>query len=132
MGYKDALLMDDGIAVTTTAVYSDVIDQLAASDAYESCWLVVRTDVAFADSGTSLTASLETSDTEIFTSATTLVVGPAVLKATLMLDAGQVLLKVRIPIGALRYLRVKLTNSGTLATGTVAVAIMKDIDVPLA
>lgn len=130
MGYKDALLMDDEIAVTTATVYSDVIDQLAAGDAYKSCWAVARVHTAFADSGTSLTVKLQTSATEVFTTAIDLVAGPTVLKADLM-TAGTVLLKVRIPQGALRYLRFALVNSGTLATGTVDVAIMEDIDVPV-
>jgi hypothetical protein len=122
--FKDKLLSDDEIAVTSAEVYSDVIDQGAAGDAYVGAWLKAIVHTAFTTGGTSLTVKLQTAVAENFASPIDLVVGPAVIVAELI--AGKDLLKVRMPVGSKRYLRFALTNSGTLVAGTVDCMIVAD------
>lgn len=125
--FKDALLSDDAISVTDATVYSDVIDQGAAGDAYVGAWLKAIVATAFTTGGTSLTVKLQTAVDEAFSSAIDLVVGPAVIVAELV--AGKDLLKVRMPVGTLRYLRFALVNSGTLVAGAVDCMIVADENV---
>ena len=130
-----ALLSDD--QTTTTSVAStDLINTVAAGDSYEGAWFYVQVSTAFTATGAPTTQfELQTSATEAFTVTATLCQTSAYLVADL--TAGKQF-KMRIPPGALRYIRgyKKVTN---YATGTIVLsacgytmAIVKDVGIPVA
>lgn len=123
-----SLVFSDSQAVTITAPSTNYVDTLAAGDSYIGSWLVARVDVTFTAAGSAtMTIDLQTDNNSSFSSPTTLVsVGSTVAVATL---TAHYLLKVRIPPGAERYLRVNYTvASGPMTAGNIDAFVTKDID----
>lgn len=101
--------------VTATADSTNIIDHRAKGYAYESLWLRVRVDTAFAG-GTSLAVSLVTADDSSFsTNAITFPVLAATVTASLTADT--VLVQQRLPQGMRRYSKVVYTVVGTMTGG---------------
>lgn len=109
-------VFSDKQAVSATAVSTHTVDQGAAGDARTGLYAVVRTDEAFAGV-TELKVELQTSDAEDFASAKTLL---AVTAAGAGLVKDVQLLKAAVPAGALRYLRMKYTVTGSGTAGELS------------
>lgn len=118
------LQVSDAQAITVTAASTSYIDQLAAGDAYDSLWFVVRSKAAFT-SGTSVTIALQCDDNTSFTTPKTLYTAAAILTAALTANTYQV--KVKVPPGAERYLRAYYTVSGTYDGGTIDAFFTPDV-----
>jgi len=120
----------DAQAVTATAASTNVIDLTVAGDAIDGeAYLVVavQTTMLASAGAASLIASLETSTDEAFTSPVVLFTSAAVAKSALV--AGYVLARVRIPVGVLRYLRVKYTKvTNDFSAGNMDAFITKQFD----
>jgi hypothetical protein len=112
-------------AVTVTADSTNIIDQIAKGDAYESLWLRARVETAFAG-GTSLAISLVTADDVGFT---TNVTAFPVLAATVTasLTGDTVLVQQRLPQGMRRYSKMVYTVVGTMTAGTINAQLVTDI-----
>lgn len=116
----------DALAVTDTDKAStNLIDLGAAGDAHTELFLVIRVGTAFAG-GTSINFSLQTATDEAFTSPVTLIASGAILTAAL--TANTIVWKVRVPRGALRYLRIWHDVTGTMSAGTLEEFLTPDID----
>lgn len=110
--YIDAQnLFSQDQAVTTGATAStNIIDLGAARDigVGEALWLHILVTEAVTSGGAGTVAfSLQTDDNSSFSSATTLFTTTAIAKTTMV--AGYQAVRVRIPIGTERYLRVVYT-----------------------
>lgn len=120
--YKDALATFASAQSTTTSVaHTDVIDTLAAGQAYVGDWFVFQVSTAFTATETSgqptVEVQLQTSDNESFANggtSTYTMVQSATFVAS-QLSAGK-MWAVRIPNNALRYLRAY--NKVTSTAGT--------------
>nr|8CJZ_A Chain A, Capsid Decoration Protein [Ribes]8CJZ_B Chain B, Capsid Decoration Protein [Ribes]8CJZ_C Chain C, Capsid Decoration Protein [Ribes]8CJZ_D Chain D, Capsid Decoration Protein [Ribes]8CJZ_E Chain E, Capsid Decoration Protein [Ribes]8CJZ_F Chain F, Capsid Decoration Protein [Ribes]8CJZ_c Chain c, Capsid Decoration Protein [Ribes] len=110
-------------AITGTAVSTNVIDLGVSRDIGKGVPVPIIIQVVedFADA-TSLTATLQTSETENFSSATTLATSGAVPVADL--TAGKQLAVQYMPLGTQRYLRVNYTVSGTATAGAVTAGVV--------
>lgn len=105
----NTLVFSNGQKITATAASTNKVDQLAAGDAFAALWLVVDVKEAFTNL-TSLTIGIETDDVAAFTGAKELA-AVKVAKADLTADANVV--KMRLPLGCKRYIRLKYTVTGT-------------------
>jgi len=112
-------------AVTSSVASTYYIDGRAAGEALNNdIYLIVEVGTEFAG-GTSLEIALQTSADSSFSSYTTLFDSGVILLAKL--TANTVLVKVPIPIGLLRYLRVYYTVSGTMTAGTVSAFLQNGV-----
>jgi hypothetical protein len=128
------MLFSDAQAVTTTIVSTNIMDlgPMHADNtdrdigAGTTLRLVIITDTAAQSTASStVTFSLETSDTATFGTATTLWASAAVAKATLV--AGYKVADIALPRGFLKYARVKYTvATADLTTGAFTSFICKD------
>lgn len=125
MSIRDKKCIFPEYALSGGTGYSDVVDAGDAGDAYEALLLVVRGTDAGAG-GTKVIVSLETSDTEAFTSAKTLYQSAEIALAALTADTEQA--RLRLPLGCKRYLRMKYTATGTFTAGKVEAYLTPDID----
>lgn len=107
-------------AVTATAASTNILD-LGGGDVVHGLYFVMQVDKAFAGL-TKVSASLETSDDESFTSSETVMTMPEYPVASL--TAGAVLCKVCLPLGMKKYSRVKYTVTGTGTAGTISAFLM--------
>lgn len=108
----NTLVFSDGQKITATAASTNKVDQLAAGDAFAALWLVVDVKQAF-DKLTSLTIGIETDDVAAFTSKKELA---AVTVALANLTADANVVKMRLPLGCKRYIRLNYTVTGTAPT----------------
>lgn len=98
-----------------TEVSEDVVDLLAAGDAIgRERYLHVLVTEAFAGTGTTCTFVLETDDNEAMASAADIYTSAAIAKATLV--PGYKAVRVRIPKGCERYLRLSCEGDDTFET----------------
>lgn len=112
-------------AVTSSVASTYYIDGRAAGEALNNdIYLIVEVGTEFTG-GTSLEIALQTSADSSFSSYTTLYDSGVILLAKL--TANTVLVKVPIPIGLLRYLRVYYTVSGTMTAGTVSAFLQNGV-----
>lgn len=115
------LMMSNAQAVTVTAASTDVIDLGAHlgldPGVSDDMWLQIRVDTACEASGSATVAfALQTDDAENFGSATTLWTSTAIGKAALV--AGYDVVRMRLPLGLKRYVRVYYTvATGPLTAG---------------
>jgi len=115
------LMMSQAQAVTATAASTNVIDLGARlgldPGLSDDLWLQIRVDTAATASGSAtVTFALQTDDDEAFGSATTLWTSTAIGKATLA--AGYNVVRMRLPLGVERYVRVYYTvATGPLTAG---------------
>lgn len=124
----NSLVFSDAQEITESAAGTNYVNQGAAGDAYDAPWLVVKVNTAFTsdDSGT-LTVKLQTdSDSGFATELQNLFVSDTFDVDDL--TAGAVLVKVRIPVGALQYLRVYYTVENTFTAGAIDAFIAVDIN----
>lgn len=125
----DSLLkLADAQESTVSVASTSYIDTLAKGDSYEGAWFLIRIDTAVTASGSAtVDFALQTdSDTGFATDLKTLVSSGAIGKASLIKGKE---IKLRIPPGALRYLRGYATvASGPLTAGKWDMWIVKDVD----
>lgn len=107
-------------ALTATAASTNILD-LGGGDVVHGLYFVMQVGTAFAGL-TKVSASLETSDDESFTSSETVMTLPEYPVASL--TAGAVLCKVCLPLGMKKYSRVKYTVTGTGTAGTISAFLM--------
>jgi len=125
---KNTMFSDDQ-AVTTTAASTSYLDQLAAGNAVApGIWLDVRVKTTFTGQGsTTLTIALECDDNTSFSSAKTLFTTAALDESVLV--AGYHI-RVKVPIGAERYLRMTYTvGSGPMTAGKIDASMQMDVDI---
>lgn len=123
-------LFSDGQAVTSTAASTDYIDLGVDRDIGigNELELLISVDTAVtADGSATVTFALQTDNASTFdTGPTTLWASSAIGKATLV--AGYQI-KVRVPRGTDRYLRVNYTvATGPLTAGAFTAGILLDVD----
>lgn len=115
------LMMSEAQVVTATAASTNVIDLGARlgldPGLSDDLWLQIRVDTTATASGSAtVTFALQTDDDEAFGSATTLWTSTAIGKATLV--AGYNVVRMRLPLGVERYVRVYYTvATGPLTAG---------------
>lgn len=135
MFLDNSLLLADGVTTTTSAASTNVIDQLAKGDAVDGCWFLFSVPTAWTQVGTNtVKVELQTSNAEGFggdSSDTTLVASGTLAIATL---AAGYQWKVRIPVGAKRYLRGYVTVTGNSGANAITaakydMAIVKDVNI---
>lgn len=109
----------------TTAAYSDnVVENTGGGNAYEAPWLVVLITGA-ASAGGNLTVTLQTCDLEGFGSGVVDLFSQTVATGS----QGQVI-AVRVPVGALKYFRLKLQGSASMTGDAVVTAgLVADADI---
>lgn len=127
------LLFSDAQAATTAAATpsTNVVDLGAAGrdiGAGEPLWLFVSIDTSVTSAGAAtVTFALQTDDAANFGSAVTLYTTGAIGKATLV--AGHVPVKMRVPLGVKRYLRMLYTiGTADLTAGAWTAGLVKDVD----
>ena len=118
----------NGVAFTATGQIGDVID-LGLGDIGKSQdqapWLYLKVAEAY-NNLTNIAFKLQTDDNAAFSSPTDMEVQKTVLLAGLTLNAE--LIKVRLPIGCERYIRLYGTVTGTApTTGKLAAFLAEDI-----
>ncbi len=120
---KDQAVTDLGAAVST-----NVVDLTKPGDAVDSLWLqVLCTESAVSTGDATVAIALETSDTEVFTSADTLIATAALAKT--VISAGKALLTARLPMGCKRFLRMSYTvGTAALTKGKFTAFLVSSID----
>ena len=113
------LMLSDKQVVTASAASENIIDQTAAGDAHRHAAVVAQADEDFAGL-TNLKISLQTCADSAFASPVELA---AATFALADLKAGNALLKMALPSGALRYIRGYYTVSGTGTAGKISLFI---------
>lgn len=124
------LLMSSQQAVTVSAASTNVPDQAKAGEAYEKpLWLEIGvTEAATAVGAATVNFVLQTATDEAFTSPVVLFDSGAIAKTALTLGAKPV--QVRMPVGALQYLRVYYTvGTGPLTAGKFNAYLTPDVKV---
>jgi predicted GNAT superfamily acetyltransferase len=124
------LIFSDAQAVTTAAetASTNIIDMLAAGDAYESMFLLIQVETAVAATAgaANVTFKLQTDDNSSFSSPTTLWASSAIAKGTLV--DKYVVAKLRVPMGVERYLRVTYTpDTNDLTAGKFDAMLVYDV-----
>lgn len=116
--------------LTSSGASTDYIDTKHSGDSYEGAWFVVVVTTAFTRSAGALTATfdLRTDASSGFGTDTVLVSTGAIAKASLTAGAT---FAIRIPAGALRYLRGYSTVSTTADAGAASMFIAKDVDLKM-
>lgn len=121
-------VLDDALAITTSAASTNTIDTGAAGNAIAPgarAKFLIDTTITSSQS-ISVTFDLQTATDSAFTSPVTLVSSGAISRATLI--AGNVPFQPIIPPGCLRYLRAYYTSNGTIQAGKVDCRIVLDGD----
>lgn len=122
---------------TLSVAHTDIIDTLAAGQAYVSNWFVFQVSTAFTQTGTAtrLNVQLQTSAAAAFTGANDVTLATSQTFTTSQLTAGR-FWAIRIPPGCQRYLRAYNIVSGQ--TGAAAFTagawnsfVTPDIDIDL-
>ena len=103
----------------------DVIETGFKGDAYVGLWLVVRGIEAGAG-GTSVVVKLQTASDEAFSSPADLFTSGPIALADLTEDTEHV--KVRMPLGCDKYLRLKYEVTGTFTGGTMEGYLTPDLN----
>jgi len=125
------LLFSNAQAVTVSAASTNIVDQGVAGNALgggAEPYVIAQIDEAFTQAGAlNVTFDLQTATDAAFTSPVTLASSGAIAKASLTIGARP--LRVRIPPGALRYLRMYYTASDTASAGKVTAFITPETSV---
>ena len=109
---------------TTTAYSDNIVANTGGGDAEEACWLVVLITGA-ASAGGNLTITLQTCDAEGFGSG----VVDLFAKTVATGSQGEVV-AVRVPVGALKFFRLKLQGSASMTGSAVVTAgLVADADI---
>lgn len=121
-------VLDDALAITTSAASNNIIDTAAAGNAFypgAMAQFLIDTTITSSQS-ISVTFDLQTATDSAFTSPVTLASSGAISRATLV--AGNVPFQPVIPSGCLRYLRAYYTSNGTIQAGKVDCRIVLNGD----
>jgi hypothetical protein len=103
---------------------TNVIDQGAAGNAADALWLVIRVATTVTSAGAA-TVNFKLQTSADNSSYSSLFETGAIGKATL--TAGYIAAKVRVPVGALRYLKVVYTvGTADLTAGAFDAVLVKD------
>lgn len=132
MFLDDLLKLADAQESTVSVASTDYIDTIAKGDAYVGAWMYIRIDTAFVAGAGAPTATfqLQTAAATNFDGGTTLTASSALIAADLI--AGKEV-KLRIPVGVLRYIRgYMVVDSGLEAkrfsAGKFDIYLVKDVD----
>lgn len=112
----NTLVFSEEQAITAEAASTNVVDQLAAGDAYQSLFVVADVKEAFA-SATALDVAIETSEDATFEEDVKELAKVHLPVAELTLDA--CIVKMRLPVGCKRYIRLNYIPTGTPSAGKV-------------
>lgn len=125
------LVLSSAQAVTASAASTNVVDQGTQTDAVAlGLWVEFLVNTVFTSNGATIAFSLQTATDEAFSSPVTLFSTAAVAVASLV--AGYRVARVKVPLGALRFLRGYYTvASGPAAGGKVDTRLVTDVDVNL-
>jgi len=130
---KDNNLIFSALQVATdlTGASTNVVDLTKAGDAVAGAelYLVVRVGTAMSSSGKGATAkfTLQTSTTEIFTSAIVLA-EISIVEASLTVN--KIVWKLKLPPGCKQYIRMYYTESGEAFTaGTIDAFLTPDVNI---
>lgn len=119
-------------AVTDSAASTNYIDQGAAGDAlYNELFAVCRVDTTCTSAASSATVvvKIETCAEPTFSAPTVLLTSPSHGISASDLIAGQVIVKSRLPLGALRYIRGYYTvSTQDFTAGKFDLSFVKDIN----
>lgn len=118
------LVLDDANSLTVSKASANIIDTLAAGNAFvPGASFQFLIDTAITSSGAiNVTFDLQTATDSAFTSPVTLSSSGAIARATLL--AGNVPFQGIIPPGCLQYLRAYYTCSNTIQAGKVDCRIL--------
>lgn len=114
--YSDTV---DADTISASATYSDVIANVGGGDAVDPLFLFIAAPTAI--TGYAVTATLQTSATEAFTTAVDLAA------YTLPKDTKGVLVKDKVPYGMLKYSRIKYVGAGTVTGGAILSALTETV-----
>ena len=126
MSIRDAKCIFPAYALSKGAGASDVIKTDVKGDAYIGLWLVIRS-VEAASGGTKVVIRLQTAGDEAFTSPKDLFITPELAVAALAEYTEHV--KVRLPLGCDRFLRLKFDTTGTFTAGSVEGYLTPDVNI---
>jgi hypothetical protein len=119
-------IMSEAQAISSADAASDnYINQGAAGNAYEALWFVVRATVDGTGAG-SMVFKLQTATDSAFTSPIDLYTSASHVGTDI--DANTFLVKVRVPVGALKYIRAYYDVTGTI-TGTFDAFLVADVNI---
>ena len=121
-----SLLLSDAQAVTTTAASTNVIDTGAEGQAIEpGSWVYVNISTAFTIAGATKTvqAQLQTGTSATMADGVTLATSAAVSTVT----AGSPIMKLKVPLGLKRYVRLYYTMGGTASAGNIDAFICNNV-----
>ena len=126
-----SLVLSDAQALTTTAASTNIVDQLAEGQAIEpGTWLYVNVQTAFVIAGapetSTITVQLHGSDNENMLASYTLATSAAIEETAL--TAGASVLKIKLPLGLYRYLRVYYVLGGTASAGNMDAYLCQNVD----
>ena len=125
------LILSNAQAVTASAASENIIDLTKAGDALAGAELyleILVNTLVTADGAATVTFAIQTDTVDTFASAVTLLATAAIGKASLV--AGKEVLKVKLPIGLLQYLRVYYTvATGPLTAGKFDAFLVADVEV---
>lgn len=128
MMYDKLLTFGTDQAVTATAASTDIVDLGATRDIGNGepmSLVILCTESATASGSATVTFTFETDDNSGFSSAANLASSGAIGKASL--TAGTEVLRVRVPFGVERYLRVNYTvATGPLTAGKFTAFLAHD------
>jgi hypothetical protein len=114
--YSDSIAAD---TISDSATYSDVIANVGGGDAVDPLFLFIAAPSAI--TGFAVTATLQTSADEVFTSPVDLA------SYTLPKDTAGVLVKDKVPYGMLKFSRIEYVGAGTVTAGTVFAALTETV-----
>ena len=130
------LLFVDTLTTTTSGAATDYIDStttgIKLNDANKQPWWWVKTEALWVTSNAaSATFALQTCAESTFSSPTTLASSAALLVASLL--ANKFVVRQKVPLGVLRYLRVYMTvgGSGVFTTASYSSGLAIDVDMDL-
>lgn len=125
MSIRDAKNIFPAYSLTGGSGASDIIKTDVKGDAYIGLWLVIRSINAGAG-GTKVVIKLQTAGDAAFTTPKDLFITPEIALAALTADTEHV--KVRLPLGCDKYLRLYFTATGTFTAGTIEGYLTPDIN----
>ena len=121
------LVFSDAQAITTAGSLdsTNILDHVKGGGPYDNVWLFAKSDTAFTGL-TSMVIELHTSNDNFSSDDVVLYKSGTILLADLTANTVQV--KVRLPLGVKRYLKVVYTTVGTEATGTMDAMLVPDVN----
>jgi len=120
-----SLIMSDDQAVTVDAASAVVIDNIKPGGMYDNLWLFLKVGPADFGATVSIDVSFQTSDDNFNADTTTLFTKNFVLAE---MTANAVLMKIRVPLGVKRYLRMYYDVNTSADAGAFYAALVPDVE----